>query len=358
MIPLMDFPASLSVESLTARIKDLEWLEDCMLATIQTTDVYDMMNRMKELLEKKFSFDRFGILIGTMDGEYCVIHEVVTRGDLEACPRGSLMIVRQTGLEWVFNHRKYHYAPDIASKHEFIEDEELASLGIRSVVRLPLLFAGKVYGVMTMKSTQANHYVQEELNLLAKVAQYLSAGVHTSKLIQDLREQSLRDPMTGAYNRRFLNEIADADEPIERYSELTSLYFDSDVDVTLLVIDVCAFKSFNDRYGHLQGDQRLSALVRILQDIVRDSGSVVRYGGDEFVCLLPGAGKSMIDSLRMKLSDSLAKYNQDHQKHPLTISIGVEIGSWHTLWSVFEKADQRMYAVKQGDWVMQSHQQT
>ncbi|SHJ55245.1 hypothetical protein [Alicyclobacillus tolerans] len=98
---------------LLEELKNYEWLERCTQVALESKSIIDMMQRIKDLFFERFEFDRFGILLGAFHHRYCVIHEVVTRNGLQALPSGSLMIVKNTGLEWVYQQKKLHYNPDL-----------------------------------------------------------------------------------------------------------------------------------------------------------------------------------------------------------------------------------------------------
>jgi diguanylate cyclase (GGDEF)-like protein len=114
-------------------------------------------------------------------------------------------------------------------------------------------------------------------------------------LVQRLREQALHDSLTGVLNRRGLDVMG---ELISANAART------DTRITLALLDLDGFKSFNDERGHVAGDARLTELAAAWVSHVRSGDLVARYGGDEFVVILPGASESDVDELVARVRDS------------------------------------------------------
>ncbi|HWI65625.1 MAG TPA: diguanylate cyclase [Symbiobacteriaceae bacterium] len=157
------------------------------------------------------------------------------------------------------------------------------------------------------------------------------------KLTQErerLAGELLRDPLTGLLNRRALDGFAPGPG-----------------SMTLLMVDVDRFKRVNDRYGHPVGDRVLQAVARCLQEHLRDLDLCVRYGGEEFTAILPGAdpaaGRRVAERLRQSVEQ--LRIWQDDQQVPVTISIGVasapEDGT--SLDDLLGAADRRLILAKQ-----------
>ncbi len=162
------------------------------------------------------------------------------------------------------------------------------------------------------------------------------------QLKEQLHQQSVRDGLTGLYNRRFFFELCEKNLSLDMRHHLTSV---------LMVLDVDQFKCINDRFGHPLGDRALVHLGRVMQSVLRSEDVLARIGGDEFAILLPNttllAAASLAERLRLQVMQSPLPL-PDGDKLVITISAGlVENGEGELMESLYARADQMLYQAKQ-----------
>lgn len=188
----------------------------------------------------------------------------------------------------------------------------------------------------------------EEAPLILLMAPFIAvylreAGpvLEAKRLMEHLRENSLRDPMTGLYNRRFLEEYVSA---LVAGSQRRKSPF------SVLMLDLDFFKQVNDTHGHEAGDKVIKTLADILQRNVRSSDMAVRYGGEEFLLLLMDTGAEAAEKVAEKIRSDV-----ENTKIPLpggmlqkTISIGIAEypEDSDTFWQVVKFADVALYRAK------------
>ena len=154
------------------------------------------------------------------------------------------------------------------------------------------------------------------------------------------RQKALHDALTGLPNRlAFDDRLADELVRYERYQH----------PLTLAVLDIDHFKRVNDTYGHKAGDKVLKAMAEVCSDHIRQSDFIARFGGEEFVMLLPNTGLrdalNAMDKLRAVIEDCHFHYNE--QTVPITVSIGLaEFRPEDDPDTVFQRADAALYAAK------------
>jgi diguanylate cyclase (GGDEF)-like protein len=150
--------------------------------------------------------------------------------------------------------------------------------GGRSDLALPLMAGGKVIGVLNLESRKAGAFSREDVRNLTPLAASIGLMLASMQIKQLLREQALLDGLTGAHNRHAMdNIVAEELERARRHGH----------DVSFVMLDVDELKFINDRLGHAEGDRVLETLVAVLRKSLRTIDKVIRYGGDEFLLVLP-----------------------------------------------------------------------
>lgn len=154
---------------------------------------------------------------------------------------------------------------------------------------------------------------------------------------EDVARSATTDPLTGVANRRALDDL------------LAALPADGAVPVAVLVVDVDSFKQSNDTYGHDAGDAALQAIAAALSKGLRTGDTVARFGGDEFVVILPGADATVAAAV----ADRLVRAVDDSPDCPTTVSVGVAVRPAAEVTDGLRVADTNMYTAKRtggGRW--------
>ncbi len=217
---------------------------------------------------------------------------------------------------WAVRRGKLHFfdSDDTALKCSHLTDHPGPTLCI------PLLARGDLVGVLTVKPVldyaDTARWLEENQEGAASLAEQLALALMNIKLRDSLQEQSLRDALTGLYNRRQMDSsVADIFAKAVRQA----------LPMSVLLIDIDHFKKLNDVHGHAVGDEALKLLAGLLQEMFRGTDLACRYGGEEFVVLLPGAdlqvALSRAEELR-KRCEVMKLFIHD-QALSFTLSIGV-----------------------------------
>jgi diguanylate cyclase (GGDEF)-like protein len=185
------------------------------------------------------------------------------------------------------------------------------------------------------------HFSHEEEQILDLLLGHLAEALKRIRLQNELKEQAIRDPLTRVYNRRYLEQVLTREiKRSERH----------DRPIGFLMIDVNDFKEINDRFGHQAGDRVLQEVASLLINQLRETDVVVRYGGDEFLVILPEVGDE-VEKIKRRTKESASSLNGrlEPVRMPIRLSIGVsswDPGGQRSINDVLVEADERMYEDK------------
>ena len=198
-------------------------------------------------------------------------------------------------------------------------------------------------GVFQVASRQPDAFSEDDVRLLELLLGHTAAALKRIRLLNKLTELAIHDPLTGVYNRYYLNQT------LEREIERSRRYGHP---IAFLMIDVNRFKEINDRFGHQMGDRVLQAVASLLAEEVRATDVVVRYGGDEFLIIQPETDGET-DTVRQRILERAARLNETNElvDFPLTLSVGTAF--WdpqgdESVQDALGAADRRMYEDKRG----------
>jgi len=246
---------------------------------------------------------------------------------------------------WVLKKLKPLLVEDIKSDFRFDTTQGISKDGgreKRSLISIPLVLGEKILGVLRVDSPNEKRFSMEDLRLLSRIGDLGAVAMESAYLYERIQDLAVKDSLTGLYLRRFLMDRLNSELPRELRSKS---------DLSLLVVDLDYFKKYNDQFGHIAGDMVLKKLSEHLVDIFNNPGDIIcRYGGEEFVVMLPDCtkiqAKKLAEDLRKKVEET--KIILRREKTKVTVSIGV--ATFPTDAQIKEelihKADQAMYQAK------------
>lgn len=220
--------------------------------------------------------------------------------------------------------------------NEFKNDQAMYHLCI------PMILSGSVGGILQLVCDQTSmQELKTKMPVLRKFLDEAAPVIEAKRLMQSLKDSSMRDPMTGLYNRRFLEEYL---------VTLTSGIKRRESQVGVLMCDIDFFKQVNDTLGHDVGDDILKGTCAIIKQAVRESDLLIRYGGEEFLLLLVDTDEKGAYEVAERIRSDMEAHKFKTPEGPLakTLSLGLSMypSDDEDFWKSVKLADVALYQAK------------
>jgi diguanylate cyclase (GGDEF)-like protein len=313
------------------RARYLGFLNNVSKTAISSEDAAQMLAEIVGEIQKNFHFDHIGIGMldyATKEIEIKAEAGTTAQGVGKRVPLGVGILGRVARTN------------ETALVQNTMEGGHL--LGIlpdsRSVLCIPITYGETLLGVLNIESRRENAFAQQEVLILRTLADLLATALHNAFVFQKLQQQSITDGLTGIKTRRFFIEALQSEW--KRASR-------SGRPFSVVLIDLDKFKDVNDTMGHLEGDLVLARVGRLLEQKCRQSNVVARYGGDEFVILMPETTVEQAQILSERLRLWIATDPMLNERH-ISGSFGVASFPLHgsSVEDIIRVADAGMYVSK------------
>ena len=323
------------------RLRHLTFLHNITRIAISTMNAGEVMSQIVREIHSSFGYDHIGI--GLLDYETKMVewraaagvapervlgHKIsLETGLLSRVTRGGETVLVEDAL------RDIAGAPmgDVARLAGILPES-------RSIACLPIVYADQLLGVLDIECEKPGMLRPDHLPLLRTMAAHLATALHNAFTFQTTKEQAITDGLTGVKTHRYFVEALNGEW--KRAMRAGRIF-------SLLVLDLDRFKNINDTLGHLEGDLVLVRLGRILEERCRKSNVVARYGGDEFVVLMPETTTDQAHKLAERLRLWIATDPMFMERH-LTASFGLSTypAHGHTPEEIIRVADAGLYIAK------------
>ncbi len=222
---------------------------------------------------------------------------------------------------------------DLPLRAELLK-KELQAEKIKSLIMVPMSCAGKIIGFLGFDSVRREkQWLEDEITLLRISGEMFASVLERRRMDEDiqnlnkellkangkLKQLALRDPHTGLYNHRYFEDV------------ITSEFVRAkrhDHPLSVIMLDIDYFKSINDVYGHHFGDLVLKQLSVQLKRMVRKYDTVIRFGGEEFIIITPGAGQEIALILAQRLLEVIKLYNFGDKQHKVKLKLSVAVAAF------------------------------
>jgi diguanylate cyclase (GGDEF)-like protein len=324
-------------EEIRERLLEIDSLRDLLFAINKSLDFDETLKRIIEHLHKVIPFDR--ATVQSYDGAV-----------LTVIGNYRYTAVQTQGLKFYVKGKENPSARAVTTKRPIICNDVINDFDgfvqvdkdalVRSWLGIPLVYEGRAIGLLSLDSFTPGFYTDRHVRLASNVAEHISIAVEHARQHSMIKEEARTDSLTGIANRYGLETIG---------HEIFLRAMRTDSPIGVLMVDIDLFKDVNDKKGHSYGDKVLITLANGIQRSLRAKDYLVRYGGEEFLVLLPETTTREALVVAERLREKVPGLIVEGEETCPTISIGIFSGtpdSQDLLHEFIHRADIALYDAK------------
>jgi len=323
------------------QIQELTIFHDVAKALTSMLDLDSILQAIMEKMAEYFRPDTWSLLM--VDEQRDELYFAIAVGDAAEALKNVRLKVGEGIAGWVAKHGERLIVPDVLNDPRFAKRiDEVTKWETRSIICFPLRSKHRVLGVIQLVNVHLENFTDQEMFFLQSLSDYAAIAIDNARAVEKIQELTITDDCTGLYNARHLYKILET----EVYRSSRFAY-----EFTVLFIDLDHFKQVNDTYGHLIGSKLLAEIGYLIKAQLRLIDYAFRYGGDEFVVLLPQTGKDAALVVAKRLRDNL-RVSAFCKEEGLNLNVRASIGvatyphDAKSPQDVIRQADEMMYLVK------------
>lgn len=351
---LAEFAGQLSIavrnaslfEDLRRTHDELQVLFEAAKAVSGTLDLRTVLDSLVSVTCRAFKYENGALLMVDPAGDLVVEAAYGYRR-----PVVGVRVAAGVGISgWVARTGSPLVVDDVSRDQRYNQVDDR----VRSEMAVPLIAEGKVLGVFNVESTRLAAFGPRDLHLLGTLASYAVVAIQNARLYEQAQRLAITDGLTELYNHRYFYEA------LERLLERARR---DAQPLAIIMAEIDRFKHHNDTYGHKSGDEVLRTIAGLLRRGSRPSDVVARYGGDEFMVVLPGASGSAAYETAERLRRTVETYpllGNGDVITSVTMSLGVAAfpQDGTTAGALVEAVDRAQYLAKRsgGNRVHSAHE--
>ncbi len=301
-------------EEIRERLVEIESLKDLLASINKSLDFNDTIRRIIEHLHRVIPFD--SATVQALDGNYLSVIGSYGYTAAETKELKFLIAGMDNPSARAIASRRPIICNDVEHDFEgFIQVE--GDVIVRSWLGIPLVYEGKSIGLFALDSAELGFYTDQHVRIASNVAEHIAMAIEHARQHTIVKEEARTDKLTGIANRYGLET---------RGQEIFGRAAKDDQPLGVLMVDIDHFKVVNDTFGHSFGDQVLKTIAEGILQSLRNKDYLVRYGGEEFVILLPDTSTRKAFIVAERLREKIPLLDVDGKNTCPTVSIGVFSG--------------------------------
>ncbi len=342
--PLPELGPTMSEAAATDRkrhLQELSIFHEVAKALTSSLNLETILQTIMEKVAEYFRPDTWSLLMVNETADE--LYFAIAVGDAADALRSVRLKMGEGIAGWVAKHGEPLIVPDVYTDPRFAKRiDEMTKWQTRSIICIPLKSRHRVLAVIQLINVPMSSFSDSEMFFLRAICDYAAIAIDNARAVERIQELTITDDCTGLYNARHLYKTLES----EVYRSARFGY-----EFTVLFIDLDHFKQVNDTHGHLIGSKLLAEVGYTIKSHLRLIDYAFRYGGDEFVVLLPQTGKESGLIVARRLLESFRK-SAMLQQEGLNINIRASIGvaaypeDAKSAHEIIRQADEMMYEVK------------
>jgi diguanylate cyclase (GGDEF)-like protein len=322
---------TLLYKTITREAQEMALLYEVSQSFISTLNFDQLLKNILQRLKNTFGYLNLAIML--IDEEK---NELYPRSYINYPDRIKNLRFR-IGKDGITGHvagtKHMYYSPDLLKDPYYKSGADEA----KSELCFPLMIGDRLIGVLDVESPEYDGFTKDDINMLSGLSAQIAIALDNSQLYEKAKTLSLTDPLTLLPNRRSFDLFIDSEtKRAGRYHR----------PFAVLMIDFDNFKDYNDAFGHPAGDKILQIFSKLMKDTIRDVDFLGRYGGDEFICVLPETDRTFALEVAERMRKIIAA-----QKIEPNITLSIGIASFpqdsNNKDTIIRLADQACYEAKQ-----------
>src|SRR5438067_10666365 len=323
------------------QLPELSIFHDVAKALTSSLNLVSVLQTIMEKMAEYFRPHTWSLLM--VDEMTDELYFAIAVGDASDSLKSVRLKMGEGIAGWVAKHGEQLIVPDVYTDPRFAKRiDDMTKWRTRSMICVPLRAKHRTLGVIQLINCVLDNFSDRELFFLQALCDYAAIAIDNAKAVERIQELTVTDDCTGLYNARHLYKTLEA----EVYRSARFGY-----EFSVIFIDLDHFKQVNDTHGHLIGSKLLNEIGYAIKANLRLIDSAFRYGGDDFVVLLPQTGKEPALVVAKRLLESMreSRYLLD-EKLNLNIRASLGLATYpddaKSAHEIIRQADEMMYSVK------------
>jgi len=331
------------LKELTRTIDELRAFNEIGKVLTSTLDIHEVLGLIMEQVSAVLKPANWSLLLVDEARDELVFEVAV--GPSAATLKGLRIRVDEGIAGWVAREGRTLLVPDVSSDRRFsARFDEATRFTTQSILAVPMRSRGRTLGVIELVNGKDQPAFREnDARTLGSIADYAAIAIENARNFRRVQELTILDEHTGLYNARHLQRVLEQEVTrSKRFGHPLSLIF----------FDLDRFKAINDTHGHQVGSAILRECGQVMLEVLRPVDVAIRYGGDEFVCVLPETGKETALQVAQRLRDSLVERRFLRERGlDIRVTASFGVATWpddaDNAEDLMKRSDLAMYRVKQ-----------